>query len=130
MIEESNALEYARLTCPNHISLQDHPFIRPIETSLIPLLVYRSSLNLLMKGSLIKQGFGISYGIDHRLLFIPSFDYLYLYHIPFLPKTPYSLYLYSSFIIYASYSLEFRFFHVLGAPLFMVFILIHLIRGT
>ena len=57
MIEESNALEYARLTCPNHISLQDHPFIRPIDTSLIPLLVYRSSLNLLMKGSLIKSHF-------------------------------------------------------------------------
>jgi len=91
VIDESNPLEYARLTCPNHISLQDHPFICPIETSLIPLLVYRNGIQSALASS------------DHRLLFIPSFDYLYLYHIPFIPKTPYSLYLYSSFIFFLCY---------------------------
>ena len=92
MISESNtSFEYARLTCPNHISLQDHPFICPIETSLIPLLVYRNGIQSALASS------------DHRLLFIPSFDYLYLYHIPFIPKSPYSLYLYSSFIFFLCY---------------------------
>ena len=85
--------EYARLTCPNHIPLQDHPFICSIETSLIPLLVYRN-------GILSNNLFQI-----HRLLFILSFDYLYLYYIPFIPKTPYSLYLYPSLIFFFSFFL-------------------------
>jgi hypothetical protein len=66
-------------------------FICPIETSLIPLLVYRNGIQSALASS------------DHRLLFIPSFDYLYLYHIPFIPKTPYSLYLYPSFILLLCY---------------------------
>ena len=82
---------YARLTCPNHISLQDHPFICPIETSLIPLLVYRNGIQSAHASS------------DHRLLFIPSFDYLYLYHIPLIPKTPHPPYLYPSLIFFVSY---------------------------
>ncbi len=57
-ISGSHGSEYARLTCPNHIPLQDHPFICSIETSLIPLLVYRN-------GILSNNLFQI-----HRLLFI------------------------------------------------------------
>ncbi len=74
------------------------PFIRPIETSLIPLLVYRNGIQSAHASS------------DHRLLFIPSFDYLYLYHIPFIPKTPYSLYLYSSFIFFLCYGVLYSLF--------------------
>ena len=91
----NSTIEYARLTRPNHISLQDHPFICSIETSLIPLLVYRN-------GILSNNLFQI-----HRLLFILSFDYLYLYYIPFIPKTPYSLYLYSSLIFFLCYGVLF-----------------------
>ena len=76
---------------PNHIPPQDHPFIRSIETSLIPLLVYRN-------GILSNNLFQI-----HRLPFIPSFDYLYLYHIPLIPKTPHPPYLYPSLIFFVSY---------------------------
>ena len=93
----NSTIEYARLTCPNHISLQDHPFICSIETSLIPLLVYRN-------GILSNNLFQI-----HRLLFILSFDYLYLYHIPFIPKTPHPLYLYPSLISFLCYGVLFPF---------------------
>ena len=86
------------MTCPNHISLQDHPFICSIETSLIPLLVYRN-------GILSNNLFQI-----HRLLFILSFDYLYLYHIPFIPKTPHPLYLYPSLIFFLCYGVLYPFF--------------------
>ena len=96
-ISTNNSLEYARLTCPNHISLQDHPFICSIETSLIPLLVYRNGI---LSNNLLQI---------HRLLFILSFDYPYLYHIPFIPKTPYPLYLYPSVITFSCYGVLFNY---------------------
>jgi F-type H+-transporting ATPase subunit alpha len=82
----SRNIEYARLTCLNHIFFQDHLFISSIETSLILLLVYRYGII----SSLIQI---------HRFNFIVSFDYLYFYYILFISKTSYSLDLYS-FLLY------------------------------
>lgn len=67
---------------------QDHLLISPIETSLILLLFFRNGF---LFNSLIQI---------HRLLFLLSFEYLYLYYILFLLKTSYDLYLYSFFIVY------------------------------
>ena len=66
---------------------QDHLLISPIETSLILLLFFR---NAFLFNSLIQI---------HRLLFLLSFEYLYLYYILFLLKTSYDLYLYSLFMV-------------------------------
>jgi len=65
-----------------------HLLISPIETSLILLLFFRNGF---LFNSLIQI---------HRLLFLLSFEYLYLYYILFLLKTSYDLYLYSFFIVY------------------------------
>jgi len=67
---------------------QDHLLISPIETSLILILFFRNGF---LFNSLIQI---------HRLLFLLSFEYLYLYYILFLFKTSYDLYLYSFFIVY------------------------------
>ncbi len=69
---------------------QDHLLISPIETSLILLLLLRNGF---LFNSLIQI---------HRLLFLLSFEYLYLYYILFLLKTSYDLYLYSFFIVFVT----------------------------
>jgi F0F1-type ATP synthase alpha subunit len=96
----------ARLTSLNHIFFQDHLFICSIETSLILLLVYRN-------GILFHNLFQI-----HRLLFILSLDYLYLYYILFISKTSYSLYLYTFVIFFLCYGVlsinDFTWFSLFG----------------
>jgi hypothetical protein len=70
---------------------QDHLLISLIETSLILLLFFSSSF---LFNSLIQI---------HTLLFLLSFEYLYLYYILSLLKTSYDLYLYSFFITFIMY---------------------------
>ena len=82
----SNSFDFFKLLSSNISFYQDHLFISPIETSLILLLFFRN-------GFLFNSLFQI-----HRLLFLLSFEYLYLYHLLFLSKTSYDLYLYSLFI--------------------------------
>jgi hypothetical protein len=86
-----NLIELSRLSSPEAISYQDHYVISEIETSLIPLLVYRN-------GILSNNIFEI-----HRSPMIPAYDHLYLYHIPTIMKTPYPLFLYSSVVLFISY---------------------------
>lgn len=76
-------IEYAQLECLNYIFYQDHLFINSIESSLILLLVYRNGILFTNHREI------------HRLLYLLSFDYLYLYYILLMSKNNYSLYSFS-----------------------------------
>ena len=84
----SSELSSNKLLSLNISFYQDHLLISPIETSLILLLFFRN-------GFLFN-----SFDQIHRLLFLLSFEYLYLYYILFLLKTSYDLYLYTFFTVY------------------------------
>ena len=86
LAESLTSNEVARLLSLNVMFFQDHLFNSPLESSLFLLLLFRN-------GFLFNSLGGI-----HRLLFILSFDSLYLYYIPFTSKTSYDLYLYSLFV--------------------------------
>ena len=78
----------------NPIFFQDHLFISSIEATIIPLVPYRNGILYNNNGEI------------NRLLALLSLDYLYFYHIIFIPKTSYSSILYSSILYPLTYYIK------------------------